>query len=167
MIRRARPVDVPLLAAIEDAAEAMFEGTAMAFVLEIPRLPTQAPLRALEDGLLWVSVDPADRPVGFLEAEVIGGWLHLWEMSVHPDFQRQGRAGALVEAAVAAARIRGIGTLSLTTDRHLPWNGPMYRAMGFEELEAGAIPDWLAAILAREVAHGFDTVRRLAMSRVP
>jgi GNAT superfamily N-acetyltransferase len=165
MVRPARLDDVPLLPAIEDAAEALFAGTHMAFVLDLPRDPPTESPQALTDGLLWVTCDAEDRPVGFLEAEVRDGWLHLLEMSVHPDHQRQGRARALMETALAEARARGLGMMSLTTDRALPWNAPAYARLGFRELQADERPQWLSDLLAREVALGFEAALRIAMGR--
>jgi hypothetical protein len=55
--------------------------------------------------------------------------------------------------------------VSLTTDALLPWNGPMYARMGFAPLSLDCIPSWLRAILKREIAHGFDPLRRIAMAR--
>jgi ribosomal protein S18 acetylase RimI-like enzyme len=165
MIRAATPQELPRLAEIEEAAEQGFRGTPMAFVLDLPRGPVATALPP--HVLVWVSVDEADMAVGFLEAEPIGDWLHIWELSVHPQAQRQGRARALVEAACGHARAAGLARVSLTTDREIAFNAPMYRRMGFAELEPSAHPDWLAALLAREAAHGFDPARRIAMARQP
>ena len=97
----------------------------------------------------------------------MGGWLHILEMSVHPDGQRQGRAGALVAAARDHARASGLSHLSLTTDRWIPFNGPMYAGMGFRILPRDRCPAWLSDLMAREVAAGFDPARRVAMVRRP
>jgi GNAT superfamily N-acetyltransferase len=164
-IRPARAADLARLAAIEDAAEQLFEGTPMAFVRDLPRKPPPATLP--QDVFIWVSVGPGDEPMGFLEAEPHGRWLHILELSVHPAAQRRGRAAALVAHARAEARARGFQRLSLTTDRDIPFNGPMYRRFGFEVLAPSDQPAWLSALLAVEVAHGFDPARRVAMSLLP
>lgn len=164
-IRLARADELPRLAEIEDAAEARFEGTHMAFVRD---LPYSAPVAAIPPHVkVWVSVDGDDVAQGFLEAEPIEGWLHILEVSVHPDAQRQGRARALVETALAHARETGLGMVSLTTDRELPFNGPMYARMGFRALAAAHQPAWLAGFLASEAEHGFDPALRVAMARTP
>jgi GNAT superfamily N-acetyltransferase len=165
MIRPARPDELPRIAAIEDAAEERFAGTHMAFVRDLPH---SAPASSIPPNVkVWVSVDADDRAQGFLEAEPIEGWLHILEVSVHPAAQRQGRARALVETALGHARSGGLAMVSLTTDRELPFNGPMYARMGFSELSAAQAPPWLAAILAREAEHGFDPALRIAMARRP
>jgi GNAT superfamily N-acetyltransferase len=164
-IRAARNEDLPRLADIEDAAEQLFRGTAMEFVLDLPHHPPPAALPA--QALIWVSVDANDTPQGFLEAEVIEGWLHILELSVHPAAQRQGRARALLEHARSEARRRRLTHLSLTTDRAIPFNGPMYQRFGFVPLGKPDCPAWLKAILDEEVRHGFDPDRRVAMVMTP
>jgi GNAT superfamily N-acetyltransferase len=165
MIRLARPSELPRLAEIEDAAEERFEGTHMAFVRD---MPYSAPADAIPPHVkVWVSVDADDVAQGFLEAEPIEGWLHILEVSVHPAAQRQGRARALIDTALEHARAEGQAMVSLTTDRALPFNGPMYARMGFEELRDGDRPAWLKALLAKEAAHGFDPKLRIAMARRP
>jgi GNAT superfamily N-acetyltransferase len=165
MIRPALPDELGRLAEIEDAAEEHFAGTHMAFVRDMPH---SAPQQAIPPHVkVWVSVSADNVAQGFLEAEPIEGWLHILEVSVHPAAQRQGRARALIETALAHARMEGLTMVSLTTDRALPFNGPMYARMGFTELAAADQPDWLAALLALEAAHGFDPALRVAMARRP
>jgi GNAT superfamily N-acetyltransferase len=131
-------------------------------------LPHSAPAGSIPPHVkVWVSVDADDLPQGFLEAEPIESWLHILEVSVHPSAQRQGRARALVETALGHARAAGLPMVSLTTDRLLPFNGPMYARRGFSERSAAHAPRWLAAILAREAEHGFDPALRVAMARRP
>ena len=165
MIRLAHAHELPRLAAIEDAAEERFAGTHMAFVRDLPH---PAPVSSIPPHVkVWVSVDADDLAQGFLEAEPVGGWLHILEVSVHPAAQRQGRARALVETALADARAQNLAMVSLTTDRELPFNAPMYARMGFSALSAAQTPTWLAAMLARQADHGFDPAMRIAMARRP
>ncbi len=139
----------------------------MAFVLSLPKAPLQPTAEIREPVFIWASVDAEDRPVGFLEAEIIEGWLHVLEISVHPLWQHQGRARALLDTAAALARSRRLARLSLTTDAEIPWNGPSYRRMGFAVLAPANTPHWLADILAYEISEGFDPSRRIAMARLP
>ena len=167
MIRPARLDELPLLAQIEDAAAEMFRGTSMAFVLEAPRAPVKAVSVIAEPVFIWVAVDADDRPIGFLEAEIMEAGLHILEISVHPEYHRQGHGRALVECALACARGRGLAQVTLTTNRDIAWNGPAYARMGFVELLPMEQPDWLAAILAHEISLGFDPALRIGMARRP
>jgi len=166
MIRKALSSELPLLASIEKAAAEMFRGTPMDFVLSFPENPAQN--TTIPDSVrIWVACDSADQPIGFLKAEVVEGWLHILELSVHPGHHRKGHARALIDAAREHARTAGLEAVSLTTDRDLPWNGPAYARMGFLELPGSKAPAWLQDMLADEIAFGFDALRRIAMVRHP
>lgn len=167
MIRPARADEFPLLAAIEDAAAQMFRGTSMAFMLAADRKPVAQAVSTLEPVFTWVAVDNADQPVGFLEAEIIEGWLHILEVSVHPAHGRKGFGRALVDCAVQAAHDRKLSMVSLTTNRDIAWNGPAYARMGFRELPLPACPPWLGGIIAYELSIGFDPALRIAMAQQP
>jgi ribosomal protein S18 acetylase RimI-like enzyme len=163
MIREARASELSRLQAIEREAGERFRDTAMAFVLDAPPTPADAYADALRAGLLLV-VEAAGAPVGFLAAREMPGALHILEVSVHPDFGRRGHAGALLRHAAGLAQARNLPLLTLTTDRLLPWNAPLWARYGF--IEAGdACPDWLRAILDTERDAGFDPARRVAMLR--
>ncbi len=165
MIRLARLADLPQLPAIEASAASLFAGTAMAHVADGPTTPLDALERGLASGSLWVADDAG--PCGFLLAAAEAGWLHLLELSVARAAQGRGHGRALVLAAIDAAPGLGCRQLSLTTDRLLAWNGPFYTRHGFVERPADdpALPDWLAAMPAREAASGLDVARRCIMVR--
>ena len=69
-----------------------------------------------------------DVPFGFAFAEPFEDALHLWELAVRLDAQRQGAGRALVMAVAADARARNLPAVTLTTFRDIPWNGPFYAA---------------------------------------
>jgi GNAT superfamily N-acetyltransferase len=117
-------------------------------------------------GSLWVAVDAADAPLGFLLAEPVEKWLHLLELDVHPGAQGRGLGAALIDAAAAAAPGFGCDRLSLTTFIDIPWNAPWYRRLGFGEIAAADQPDWLAGILVSETETGLDPANRCAMIRL-
>jgi hypothetical protein len=62
-------------------------------------------------------------------------------------------------------RRRGDPTVTLTTERNLPWNAPFYRRHGFEEIEAGALGGGIATVLAGDIAAGLDPATRCAMAK--
>lgn len=165
MIRPALPADLPLLPAIEASAASLFAGTAMAHVIGGATTPRDALERGLAGGSLWVA--DAAGPCGFLLAAAEAGWLHILELSVQRDAQGRGHGAALLQAAIGAAPGLGCQRLSLTTDRLLAWNGPFYARHGFAEVAADdpGLPDWLAAMPAREAASGLDPALRCIMVR--
>lgn len=103
----------------------------------------------------------ADQIVGFLVCEPFCRELHLWEVSVVPQFQQRGIGAGLVRACLIDARNSGFRAVTLTTFRHLPWNGPFYTRMGFveatdhirlaghltEDAGAGLAPDHRSAMI--------------------
>ncbi len=165
-IRLARGDDLAALGAIEDAAGAMFAGTAAAADLILSITPIDVHAAGCARGSLWVAAEPADEPVGFLLAEPVDAWLHILELDVHPAAQGRGLGRALIEAAAAAAPGFGCDRLSLTTFIDIAWNAPWYRRLGFTDVAAAARPDWLLGILRREAETGLDPANRTAMLRL-
>jgi ribosomal protein S18 acetylase RimI-like enzyme len=132
-VRPARAADLKQLAPLEEAGGPMFE-EALGDLTGDP-LMSPAPRGGDRDdtpGFLLV-VGRVGEPVGFVHVEVVEGFAHLAQLSVHPDAMRQGIGSALVRAAMAEARALGYDRLSLTTYRDLPWNGPFYARLGFVE----------------------------------
>lgn len=132
-VRHARAADLQHIAAIEDSGGPMFEeafGDLTDDVL-LSAAPTGGE-RLDEPGFLLV-VGPVGAPVGFAHVEIVDGFAHLAQISVRPEAARQGLGSALVREAMREAWLLGYDRMSLTTYRDLPWNGPFYRALGFEE----------------------------------
>ena len=167
MIRLAHDADLSRLGAVEASAAARFRGTALDWLADAPTTPDDALRVALDGASLWVAAGPDDAPLGFLLAEPVVPWLHILELSVTLAAQGHGYGTALLAAAAAAAPKFGCDRVSLTTDRHLAWNAPWYARRDFVEVAAADQPDWLAAIIDREVASGLVRARRMALRRDP
>jgi GNAT superfamily N-acetyltransferase len=116
---------------------------------------------AAREGRLWVAVTDDGSAVGFALAGELDGAAHLLELDVHPDHGRRGLGAALVRRVVAWARARRLPALTLTTFRHVPWNAPFYRRLGFRILSTHECTPGLAGVLVDEEARGFS--RRVAM----
>ena len=101
--------------------------------------------------------------VGWALLEVLDGEGHLEEVDVHPDHGRRGHGRALVHAAAELAASLGHRAIVLTTFRSVPWNAPLYRRLGFEEIPEAELTPGLAAVLAREAEIGVTD--RCAMRR--
>ena len=120
--------------------------------------------QAARKGQPWTAVARASGlPVGFALVTIVDGSAHLHEMDVHPDHARRGLGTALVDAVVEWARGKRFSCATLTTFRHLPWNGPFYRRLGFAELSPAELTPGLARLLEQEVRDGLDGSKRLAM----
>ena len=104
-----------------------------------------------------------EQMAGFIATEPFGRELHIWEMDVDPALQRRGIGTGLVRACQIDARNSGFRALTLTTFRDVPWNGPFYARLGFEEVTALDAHPRLAGELANEVDDGLPADRRCAM----
>lgn len=67
---------------------------------------------------------------------------------------------ALVHGAVDRGRAEGFTGVVLTTFRDIPWNGPLYRHLGFETMQDAEIGPELRAIRRRETEAGLDVLER-------
>lgn len=159
-LRLARPADAEAMPAVERAA-----ATAFADEPSIDPARTRSPedfARLIRRGHSLVA-HVRDTMAGFLVAQPFSRELHIWEMDVAPTFQRRGIGAGLVRAAQIDARNTGFRALTLTTFRDLPWNGPFYARLGFEEVTALDAHPRLAGELANEVDDGLPADRRCAM----
>ncbi|AZV95618.1 GNAT family N-acetyltransferase [Kerstersia gyiorum] len=105
-----------------------------------------------------------DNLVGFLNAEVLNHELHIWELSVHGDWQRQGVGTGLLRSAYQYAVETGLAALTLTTFKDVPWCAPAYAKFGFKPVMNPVLH--LRDALNAEAAHGLPVERRVAM-RLP
>jgi GNAT superfamily N-acetyltransferase len=159
----ARPADAAGMPAIERAAAELFshglgvEGFDPDDTWEVPDLE-----RLIRKGHCLVA-HVGETMAGFLVAQPFSRELHIWEMDVHPAFQRRGIGAGLVRAAQIDARNTGFKALTLTTFRDLAWNAPFYARLGFEEVTALDAHPRLAGELANEADDGLPPERRCAM----
>ena len=87
-------------------------------------------------------------------------------MDVHPNHGRLGIGAALVRTVICWARAEGHPTVTLTTFRHLPWNAPFYRRLGFLDVPDEDLSAELAQHLDNEERNGLDRSKRVAMRLV-
>ncbi|MFJ2995209.1 GNAT family N-acetyltransferase [Pandoraea sp. NPDC087047] len=163
-IRIATPGDAPALPPVDRSAGELFRSLPeLAWLADGEGMPVARHRELIERGVVWVAVDHDDRPVAFLEAEVFGDELHVWEVSVHRDWQLRGLGRALMTAAAEHAMRTGLAALTLTTFRDVPWNGPFYTRLGFAPIAAPDLSERLRQVLGHEVAAGLPAGRRCAM----
>jgi N-acetylglutamate synthase-like GNAT family acetyltransferase len=138
-----------------------------------PSMTVERQIELVKKKTIWVvgnksSPQPhgVSEPCAFLAADRVDKSLHIFELSVAPKYQRRGLAGLLIEAAVKQAEEMELESVSLTTDRHVPWNGPMYAQRGFEEIDPSKLGPGHVKIVAREKQEGLDIHRRCTMVRM-
>lgn len=162
-IRVARPDEVALLGAIEDAAGELFDATEFGASLPDGTCPTAILAAAQREGMLWVAEAPSGAVVGFACARWVAGEPHLEELDVHPDHGRRGLGAALIGALVTWARARGARGVTLSTFRDVPWNAPFYAKQGFRALDLATLHEELRNVRARESEHGLPIEHRVLM----
>ncbi|MGB3739081.1 MAG: GNAT family N-acetyltransferase [Pontixanthobacter sp.] len=164
-IRLARPADAVAMPAIERAAGAMFDDIeGLAELARHDAIDPDRLLRYIAKGHCLIAQSDG-RPVGFLANQPFGRELHIWEMNVLPTHQRRGIGSALVRGCLIDARNAGFAAVTLTTFRDVPWNGPFYETLGFDEVTALDAHPRLAGELALEADRGLPAERRCAMIR--
>lgn len=163
-VRASRVEDLGRLAAVERSASRLFAGTPLEWALLAPPVPAALVAEAHRRGLAWVAEQPPEI-AGFLLASAFGRSLFLEELSVAQPFQRRGAGTRLLRTALRHAARAGFDSVTLTTDRALPWNRPFYEREGFVVLDADALPGFIAQRLPEEYAGGHDPARRCAMWR--
>jgi ribosomal protein S18 acetylase RimI-like enzyme len=157
--------DLPVLTAIEkSAAQAFLETDDLAWLAEGEVQSLERHRILMYSGTNWAARNDCGEPVGFISAEETGDELHIWELSVHRDYQGSGIGRALVKKAIESARTKHLSAVTLTTFRDVPWNAPFYKRLGFRTLELDNMPERLKGILEAERAHGLPPDRRCAMA---
>lgn len=159
--------DVASLGAVEERAATLFRDVGLAAAVDLPLHDPSALRVACREGRVLVAVDATDAPIGFAIVEAHpDGDVHLLELDVLPEHGGKGLGRALIAAAEDWGRRRGLGRITLTTFRDVPFNAPFYARVGFVVLEGSAVGGRLGAILAAEVAHGIGIAPRVAMAKV-
>jgi GNAT superfamily N-acetyltransferase len=173
VIEPAAAQDLPQLIEIEVAADTLFEvagygstpGPATVDELASARLLLVA-RRHLDGQPPGNPADqPADPPIGYIRVELVVGQPHFEGLSVRPKEMRHGIGTALVKAACQWATEQGYSQVTLCTFADVPWNGPFYARLGFEEIPAPSPA--LRALRQREVQLGLDGMGRRCVMRRP
>jgi len=159
LIRCANAADISAIITVERSSGALFEGTHMAWAVGETSSPEDL-LEAIHQGLVWVAADD-DKIAGYISGSALDGDFHIEEVAVAIGYQRRGIGKDLIEHVAGRARHLGLGALTLTTDRTLPWNAPYYERLGFKILAEGDVPPYLGAALAEKP----EPNRRCAMIR--
>ncbi|MEO6087767.1 MAG: GNAT family N-acetyltransferase [Umezawaea sp.] len=160
-IRTARPDELVELQHIENASGEPFREIGMPEIADDDPLPLDVLTHLQALGQVWVAA--THEPVAWIAVEEIDGYAHIEQVSVHPDHARQGIGRQLIDHIDAWSSARGLAGLTLTTFRHVPWNGPYYERLGFQPVE-NPTPG-LAAVVAQETARGLDPTTRTCLRR--
>ncbi|MEL6567176.1 MAG: GNAT family N-acetyltransferase [Pseudomonadota bacterium] len=165
-ITRADATDVPALIAVNVASDTLFADTGLIKPEDlgdhVPESVFQDAIRARDVFVMrWGEVGTV---VGFTLTSVRGGTLYLDQISVHPDHGQKGLGRALMHRLLEDGRERGFKTLTLSTFKDVPWNGPFYRSLGFREIASEKLTDWMRDLEAAQ-AENLDISKRCFMRK--
>ncbi len=165
-IQRAVSTQVEALCAIERAAVRLFRGHPAWASYAEASIPPALLRQAVERGLVWVSLNDAAEPVGFvwLDTQVGGATVGIAEIDVLPAYGRQGIGAALLEHACGWAREAGYRRVDLGTLADVRWNAPFYASHGFTVVDKH--DPAFAFALERDRENGFPDHLRVFMSRI-
>ena len=165
-IRRAREPDLPMLIVIERSAGEAFRRLGMPEIADDDPGSIAGLAPFLVDGHLLVAVDSADRPIAYLQLEIVDEAAHIEQVSVHAAHARAGIGRALIDRAGELALEAGLGALTLTTFEDVPWNAPYYERLGFVRIRPDDLTAGLRRIREQERKRGLDRWTRVVMRRV-
>ena len=173
-IRRASLSDSTRLQVIEKSAAQLYRNTAYPELAGFDPVSTQVYARHFKrDHAIFIASfrrhptrdeqETRSIAAGFALTAPLEDGLHLHELSVHADFQRQGLGSALLNQVIHHAKLHSYGFVSLTTYRDIGWNGPFYRKAGFVTVKPSEMNASLGQILNTEIHNGANSQTRCAM----
>lgn len=163
VIRPSRPGDEPVLRYIERRAGERFREVGLPDVADDEPATVEVLAGYTAARRCWVAVDEIDTPVGYVLADVVDGCAHVEQVSGRPEHQGTGRGRALIGRVDAWAARAGLPAITLTTFRDVPWNAPLYRRLGFRDLDDDEVGPGLRRVRDHETAHGLDPAQRVCM----
>ncbi|MEE2930866.1 MAG: GNAT family N-acetyltransferase [Pseudomonadota bacterium] len=157
--------DITALIAVDKAASTLFEPTGL---LDASALDDHVPTDVFETeiplGNVFVARTLHDWPIGFALVRPKGNGLYLDQVSVHPDHGQKGVGRALILRVLSEAERRKLPHVSLSTFRTIPWNGPFYARLGFQEISPDKLEPYMREI--EEAQRPFmDVTKRCFMRR--
>ncbi|MDI1475332.1 GNAT family N-acetyltransferase [Polyangium sp. y55x31] len=162
LLRPARAEDIPVLVAIERAADERFRETGHASFLDGETIPPDVAKRAVEAGRITVA-EVDGEVVGWLFVTRLGAELCLGQVSVLPSHGRLGIGTALLRDSIERARAAGERTLVLNTQSDVTWNMPWYARHGFVVVPPEEWSPEMRAVTEAQREHGIDWNYRVHM----
>lgn len=117
----------------------------------------------LDQGFLWVSLGDQNTPTGFALASLMDGLFYLEDISVDPEFQRQGLGDALLLKVIDHARFLYCSSVALSTLSKAPWSEPFYRKHGFLRADMDRLPAPIWEQFQAETNTGLPAEDRIVM----
>ncbi|RAL61054.1 hypothetical protein DID88_010395 [Monilinia fructigena] len=151
-VREGQYEDLYLLKEVERSAQTVFEDICSEESLMMP----EDLVYMVEDHKLWVAVNSANYPVGFICGFTVDGHFHIERLAVTRQYQRQGIGGALMARMTADMKEQGFRAITLTTTMYYPFHGPWYQSLEFFELDDKDIGHELAQLIGEQTPEEID-----------
>lgn len=164
-IRAARQADLPRIRDIEIAAGELFREIGMDAIADDPPLSEAELAPYLRDGRAWVADDAADHPIAYILVDIIDGWAHIEQVTVHPLHSRKGIGSSLIVHVERWAAAHNLHGMTLTTFRDVPWNAPYYGHLGFAHVPEHAWSDGLRQLVREEIQQGLNAWPRVVKNK--
>jgi ribosomal protein S18 acetylase RimI-like enzyme len=162
-IERGAPSHAERLREIERASSIHFREIGMADVADHEPTPASILEDSARDGLLYVALT-ADTVAGFLIWSAVDDEAYIEEVAVDPAHAGHRLAARMIDRL--AQDIRGRHpAITLATFRDVPWNGPYYAKLGFEEFPHDQVGPDHAKAWQEQSDIGLDMSKRLFMIR--
>jgi len=164
-IRLAHSNELPLLLEVERRAGRRFDDILELVGVSDDITPLQELVDAEKNQLVWVCLS-SQRIIGFAYATLIDGCCHLEELSVLPEFGKNGIGTALLNQVCHYTMENELAGVTLITFRDIPWNAPFYLTQGFEALSDDLITPGLRKVFEAEEKRGFPMDLRIIMRTI-
>jgi GNAT superfamily N-acetyltransferase len=162
-IRAAHARDLPLLGPLEHRAALRFKDSAHPYAVSLPNFDVKRLAELSEAGTVWVAVNAADEPIGFVIAQRRGDDAYVHELDVEEAYGRRGVGRWLLARVAEWARAEGATSLLLSTFSDVPWNAPFYARLGFAVVPPEAYTTAILAQRESEAAAGMPLTSRVMM----
>ncbi|MEJ6548824.1 GNAT family N-acetyltransferase [Corynebacterium sp. USCH3] len=167
--RRACADDIPAIRELERRAGELFRSVGLDSIADDDPPDAAELALSVDDGRVLVvdadDVTAAAPLAAWLWTGSADGDLLIEQVSVAPEYRGRRLGTTLVALAVTLARRRGCPGVCLTTFDEIPWNGPLYRRLGFLRLDPDDLGPDLRSIRDAECAAGLDVAPRSAYRR--
>lgn len=161
-VRPASEADFDAIQRIEAAAAHRYRDAGLPEAADSPVLSTAMLAQFVSHGALFVATHEG-RPVAFVASGPLDDAAHVAEVDVVPEHAGRRLGARLIDEVATWASARGIGRLTLTTYRDVPWNAPYYARLGFRVVPIESLGPAHRALWTSQGEQGLDLAKRVAM----
>jgi len=114
---------------------------------------------------IYVAHTDTNKLIGFCAVKIADANAYIAEISVLPEYSKQGIGTRLLEHAIYWAEINDFEYITLTTFKDIIFNAPFYKKFGFKEFIPDALWPEIKRIRKAEHDIGLEVMPRIAMRK--